>query len=901
MSVPAVFAAPRQLSENTLRQIAALIKEKRSRTPVQRKIDSQLLYTARMQRNLAVADGIRTLRTDVKLDERGQTLVDIKAKVTPALLARIESLGGKIQNHYAEYDAIRALVPLAQIEAIAAEPDVIFVRRAVRAQLSGRTISQANRSAVLEARRERVKAQLPTILQKIAQAEPEVAGGPVTNVGLVTSEGDKAHKADQARSTYNVNGSGIKVGVLSDSYNCLGGAAADIANNDLPSTGVTVLKEDPGCSSGSDEGRAMLQIVHDLAPGAQLYFATAFDGDVDFANQIKALANAGCTVIIDDVEYFNESPFQDAIIAQAVNTVTSQGVSYFSSASNSGNFNDGTSATWEGNYLNSGQVLEDSSGNNLGTLHDFSGAGDIYNTLEPTGAGQQNITLFWSDALGKSANDYDVFEVDSSSGNVVAGSNDTQDGTQDPYEIFAANEGDFIAVVLYSGSQRFLHLEGGRGLFEIGTSGRTKGHGSAVNAFSVAAVDAATAGGGVFVGGATNPVETFSSDGLRRIFYNADGSAITPGNFLATGGTVRQKPDIAAADGVVTTLPPNSGLNPFFGTSAAAPHAGAIAALLKSFKPSLTLAQIRTALTTTALDIEAAGVDRDSGYGIVMALPALQSVAGLSSGTRGDFTGDGKVDILWRYQGTGSKQGINQVWQMNGTSYVTSISLNPVSDLNWQIGGTADFTGDGKTDIVWRYQGTGSKQGLNQIWRMNGTSYVASVSLPNLSDLNWQVAGTGDFTGDGKSDILWRNYVTGQNMVWKMNGTSYVSTINLNSVTDLNWRIVGTGDFTGDGKSDILWRYQGGGSKQGFNQVWQMNGTSYVTSISLKTETDLSWQIGGAGDYTGDGKVDILWRYQGGGAKQGNNQIWRMNGTSYASSVVLNTVSDLNWRIRGPR
>ncbi|AGY60627.1 choice-of-anchor tandem repeat GloVer-containing protein [Gloeobacter kilaueensis] len=269
--------------------------------------------------------------------------------------------------------------------------------------------------------------------------------------------------------------------------------------------------------------------------------------------------------------------------------------------------------------------------------------------------------------------------------------------------------------------------------------------------------------------------------------------------------------------------------------------------------------------------------------------------------TKGDFTGDGKSDILWRYQGTGSKQGYNQVWQMNGTSYVTSISLNTVSDLNWQIGGTEDFTGDGKTDIVWRYQGTGSKQGLNQVWQMNDTSYVSAISLPTLSDLNWQIGGTGDFTGDGKPDILWRNYVTGQNMVWQMNGTSYVTSISLNSVTDLNWRIVGTGDFTGDGKSDILWRYQGTGSKQGFNQVWQMNGTSYVTSISLKTETDLSWQIGGTGDYTGDGKPDILWRYNGGGAKQGFDQIWQMNGTSYASSVSLNTVSDLNWKIRGPR
>ncbi|WP_338029150.1 FG-GAP-like repeat-containing protein [Gloeobacter kilaueensis] len=270
-----------------------------------------------------------------------------------------------------------------------------------------------------------------------------------------------------------------------------------------------------------------------------------------------------------------------------------------------------------------------------------------------------------------------------------------------------------------------------------------------------------------------------------------------------------------------------------------------------------------------------------------------------------DFTGDGKSDILWRYQGTGSKQGYNQVWQMNGTSYVTAINLNTTTDLNWQIVGTGDFTGDGKTDILWRYQGTGSKQGYVQIWQMNGTSYVTAINLDPVTDLNWQIVGTGDFTGDGKTDILWRYQGTGSkqgyNQVWQMNGTSYVSSINLNTTTDLNWQIVGTDDFTGDGKTDILWRYQGTGSKQGLNQVWQMNGTSYVTAINLDPVTDLNWQIVGTGDFTGDGKTDILWRYQGTGSKQGYNQVWQMNGTSYVTAINLNTTTDLNWRIRGPR
>jgi hypothetical protein len=108
------------------------------------------------------------------------------------------------------------------------------------------------------------------------------------------------------------------------------------------------------------------------------------------------------------------------------------------------------------------------------------------------------------------------------------------------------------------------------------------------------------------------------------VFFNQDGSAITPGNFSSTGGAIRQKPDIAAADGVSTDVP---GFQPFFGTSAAAPHAAAIAALLWSYAPGLTPAQIRTVLTGTALDVNPVGVDPDTGYGVVMAYPVLQAAS----------------------------------------------------------------------------------------------------------------------------------------------------------------------------------------------------------------------------------------------------------------------------------
>src|SRR5207245_10856117 len=116
-------------------------------------------------------------------------------------------------------------------------------------------------------------------------------------------------RADIARATVGVTGAGVTVGVLSDSFNCRGGAATDVATGDL--SPVTVLLEEPGCSSGTDEGRAMLQIVHDVAPGAGLAFATGEGGQANFAANIRALATAGARVIVDDLIYPTEPMFQD--------------------------------------------------------------------------------------------------------------------------------------------------------------------------------------------------------------------------------------------------------------------------------------------------------------------------------------------------------------------------------------------------------------------------------------------------------------------------------------------------------------------------------------------------------------------------------------------------------------
>src|SRR3984893_4125489 len=223
-----------------------------------------------------------------------------------------------------------------------------------------------------------VSGWLPVRQIGAAAARAEVhslrAAMPHTRAGAVTSQGDFAQGSATLRSAWpTLDGTGITVGVLSDSFNChavyaqpgsgvpasgatgyasngfTADAAHDTSTGDLPAS-VTVLEEaGTGSMTGTcmdfgkplllpygDEGRAVLQIVHDVAPGASLAFHTAVEGEADFANGITSLAAAGAMVIADDVGYFGEPFFQDSLVGQAIDAVASHGVAYFSAAGNSG-------------------------------------------------------------------------------------------------------------------------------------------------------------------------------------------------------------------------------------------------------------------------------------------------------------------------------------------------------------------------------------------------------------------------------------------------------------------------------------------------------------------------------------------------------------------------------------
>jgi hypothetical protein len=211
-----------------------------------------------------------------------------------------------------------------------------------------------------------------------------------TNVGSLTTQGYIAHRANLAVTT-GQTGAGIKIGVLSDSAS-LSRVAALVASGDL-GAGTTVLTGQEGPVDGTDEGAAMMEIVQDLAPGSQLFFATAYNGESSFAANILALGAAGCRVIVDDVSYDDEFPFQDSIIARAVNAFVASGGIYFSSAGNSNSKTHLNSTTWEGDFkdggvLSSGPIYTTEGGAVM--VHDF-GSAQLSNQMLGS---SQGVVLF---------------------------------------------------------------------------------------------------------------------------------------------------------------------------------------------------------------------------------------------------------------------------------------------------------------------------------------------------------------------------------------------------------------------------------------------------------------------------------------------------------------------------
>ncbi len=474
--------------------------------------------------------------------------------------------------------------------------------------------------------------------------------------GAITSEGDTQLRADIARSKYSVDGTGVTVGILSDSYNQVtapSSADDDILSGDLPgidnpcgrTTPVSVLVPYTG-TDGADEGRAMAQIVHDLAPGATLAFASAFNGLFEFADNIVALRQAGADIIVDDVTYYDEPVFQDGPISVAIAEVVADGAQYFTSAGNS-NAVDGS-----GNNISSYEAVAyrcDScptityagSAYDAGAdCHDFdpgSGATTYQEVVLGDGGGFICL-LQWAEPWFAVVTDLDLYVIDST-GEILAYSVEANisstGGSDEPYEAVnyqnttGADQTVRIVIARYSGADtprcKYIFIRSADVISTGFNATNTTtdafgpsivGHSGEDTALSIAAVP---------YDDATSP-EDYTSQGYFTVYYGPVTST-TPASALATSET-RQKPDVAATDGGATTFFYQliGSTYRFYGTSAAAPHAAAVAALVSenyynAYGLMPTQSIMETSLETTAATI-ASGSQIISGAGLINAVAA---------------------------------------------------------------------------------------------------------------------------------------------------------------------------------------------------------------------------------------------------------------------------------------
>lgn len=502
-----------------------------------------------------------------------------------------------------------------------------------------------------------------------------------TRAGLVTSRGDVSMQTDAARANFGTDGSGVRVGVLSDGYDCLGGAALDQSTNDLPQDVIVLADLAPGTCT--DEGRAMMQIVHDIAPGASQAFHTAFTGTAGFAQGIIDLNEiAGSQVVVDDIIYFAEPMFQDGPIAQAADRVRANGASYFSSAGNN------ERNSFEAEFAGSGvpgvfgcEMHDFDPGPGVDTLQSF--------LLQP---GTTIWSFQWDQPAASisgapgSASDLDIVLYFSDGSFTGLGGFNLNIGG-DPVEVFGVALGGSaplevaiglencggpnpgIMKYVYFGSDRRFGL----GPMEYDTaSASSYGHANAAGAIGVGA--SAWFNTAAFNDNpACDPacLNGFSSAGGVPILFDVDGAPVYE---------LRQKPEIVGPDGANNTffgfdlsfpIPGTDepdGFPNFFGTSASAPHLAGVAALMsqptvngkqyyvckttpnkektlrvgaKAAKVHVAngatygacAADIRDALTSTAVDMDDPftpefdeGFDFATGHGFVDALEALESI-----------------------------------------------------------------------------------------------------------------------------------------------------------------------------------------------------------------------------------------------------------------------------------
>jgi hypothetical protein len=429
-----------------------------------------------------------------------------------------------------------------------------------------------------------------------------------TNAGAVEGEHDVALGCQQTRTNLGIDGSGVRLGVISDGINSI---ASSQSSGDAP---VVIVPDEPRCHMGDgDEGSAMIEIIHDCAPGAEIGFCGPLD-DLEMVECVRCLSETfGADVIVDDLGFVQQPFFEDGAVAVAVRDAVASGVSYFSAA---GNY---AQSHYQGTYLH----CPDTS-----TRHDF-GGGDC--TLGLVFSGDLLIVLEWDEPFGAASSDYDLCVTGESC------SSGPQDGDDDPIEAVAISCDRFscsreLEISRFSGVDHKLEMYffsapgGGVGIEHDVPTDSIFGHPCVEGAVTVGAINVSDAG--------TDRIEAFSSRGPCTIL----------------GAGERPKPDVCGVDGISNTRP-GGFPSPFFGTSASAPGIAAVGALLLQFDPSLTSASILDTLRGTSVDLGSPGFDFTFGAGRVEAVAAFAVITPPPTATPtpgvcfGDCDQDGGIEV----------------------------------------------------------------------------------------------------------------------------------------------------------------------------------------------------------------------------------------------------------------
>jgi subtilisin family serine protease len=460
--------------------------------------------------------------------------------------------------------------------------------------------------------------------------------------GNIVTQGDRAIRGPVARRLFGLDGQGIKIGIISDSFNAFAEAETDVRQGELPglnnpagySRPVRVLRD---FDIGTDEGRALAQIIHDVAPGAELLFHTTGNTEQEFAQAVQALTDAGADIIVDDILFATSTFFQDGIPAQAVDRAASRGVVFVSAAGNNGDrayassFRAGSTFSFRGSRY---------------VAHDFdAGTGvDLFQDIQIPAGDAIDLILNWDQPTGEVETDFELLLLDQpqfpgTGSEVLVEGTLLQGRESDPskrvsYVPTGSAETVYLLLARRLDSDAtaadsvqwisFANDSDSRTQYQYVTDGPERGntvygHQNAAGAIAVGAVPF----------NQTTTLESYSSTGGVPILFDAQGDRLS-------APEQRQKPNILGPDRVATSM---ASFRSFAGTSAAAPHIAAVAALMlqrAGGRGQLTLDQLLAALQSDTIPLASPPDNFPAGVGVVQADAAVLGAAADITGTQGD-------------------------------------------------------------------------------------------------------------------------------------------------------------------------------------------------------------------------------------------------------------------------